>query len=238
MDIKVVAFTIASLLSANALAVSIDYRHEVKDTAENSQKDRLLISHRFSNGFGLSSEVKWKTGDSDAESNKVYHENVSDGYEVVPSYLYRLNKLFALEGGINLAVDSSYTNYRPYVKSYVYFTDDLNWSLRLRPFYKRYSGNINTEKDTQEKGVTVTSVVSYRLPGNWGMEYELEYHKTNSEYYSPVADNKDYQWTHDIKVSYAIDKNWKPYVAVANVPGSKYTDERQTRYRVGVTYSF
>ena len=238
MNIRVVTFAITSLLTANACAVSIDYRHEVKDTAENTHKDRLLIAHRFSNGFGLSSEVKWKSGDSNARSNDIYHENVSDGWEAVPSYFYRFDPLFALEGGINLAVDSNYTNYRPYVKSYVYFTDDLNWSLRFRPFYKRYSGNINSEKNTQEKGMTITSVLSYRLPGNWGIEYELEYHKTDTKEFAPVADNKDYQWTHDVKVSYAIDKNWKPYVAVANIPGSKYTDERQTRFRVGVTYSF
>lgn len=34
------------------------------------------------------------------------------------------------------------------------------------------------------------------------------------------------------------DKILKPYVAIGNVSGSKYTDERQTRYRVGVTYNF
>mgnify|MGYP004723228931 FL=1 len=86
--------------------------------------------------------------------------------------------------------------------------------------------------------MTITSVLTYRLPGNWGIEYELEYHKTNTAEFTPVSDKKNYQWTHDVKVSYAIDKNWRPYVAVANVPGSKYTDERQTRYRVGVSYSF
>ncbi|MDM7079761.1 oligogalacturonate-specific porin KdgM family protein, partial [Klebsiella michiganensis] len=29
-----------------------------------------------------------------------------------------------------------------------------------------------------------------------------------------------------------------PYMAIGNVSGSKTTDERQTRYRVGVKYSF
>lgn len=238
MKLKIAALTIASLMSMNALAVSIDYRHEVQDRAENSHKDRLLISHRFDNGFGLSSEVKWRTGESDASSDKVYHENVSNGFEVTPSYLYKFNSVFSLEGGLNLVSDSNYTNYRPYVKAQVNIVKDLNGSFRYRPFYKRYSSNINTGKETSEDGYTLTAALSYRFLEHWGVDYELEYNKTNTDYFAPVADNNSYEWTHDVKLSYSIDKNWKPYIAVGNVAGSKYTDERQTRYRVGVTYSF
>ncbi|MDM7065355.1 oligogalacturonate-specific porin KdgM family protein, partial [Enterobacter hormaechei] len=36
---------------------------------------------------------------------------------------------------------------------------------------------------------------------------------------------------------YKWDKNWAPYVEVGNV-GVKDTDERQTRFRLGVAYSF
>ncbi|MDM7236566.1 oligogalacturonate-specific porin KdgM family protein, partial [Klebsiella grimontii] len=53
-----------------------------------------------------------------------------------------------------------------------------------------------------------------------------------------LADNESYDWTHDFKLTYKFDKNWSPYMAIANVSGSKATDERQTRYRVGVKYSF
>ncbi|HFZ9217519.1 TPA: oligogalacturonate-specific porin KdgM family protein, partial [Salmonella enterica subsp. diarizonae serovar 61:r:-] len=47
-----------------------------------------------------------------------------------------------------------------------------------------------------------------------------------------------YDWTHDFKVSYSFDKNWKPYVAIGNISGNKDTSERQTRYRLGIKYSF
>lgn len=238
MNINVSLLLLTSFCSTQALAFSIDYRHEVQDRAENSHKDRLLMSHRFNNGFGLSSEVKWKTGDKEANNKKIYHENTSDGFEVTPSYLYGFNKLFSLEGGLNLVSDSGYTNYRPYIKSIVNITSDVNWSLRFRPFYKRYSSNIHSEKETSEDGVTITSVVGYRFLENWGLDYELEYHKTNTAYYAPVADGNSYQWTHDLKLAWSVDKNWKPYIAVGNVAGNKYTDERQTRYRVGVTYNF
>lgn len=238
MKTNLITLLLTTLLSTHAFAFSIDYRHEVQDRAENTHKDRLLLSHRFANGFGLSSEVKWKTGDSDAENNKIYHENTSDGFEVTSSYLYGFNKIYSLEGGLNIVSDSGYTNYRPYIKSIINITEDVNWSLRYRPFYKRYSANRNTEKETSENGVTITSVLGYRFLSQWGLDYELEYHKTNTAFFAPVANNKSYQWTHDLKLAYSVDKNWKPYFAIGNVSGSKYTDERQTRYRVGVTYNF
>lgn len=44
--------------------------------------------------------------------------------------------------------------------------------------------------------------------------------------------------THNVKLAYKYDKNWTPYAEVGNVEGSKTTDERQTRFRVGVQYNF
>lgn len=41
-------------ISIAAHAVTFDYRHETNDKAGNNHKDRLLMSHRFANGFGLS----------------------------------------------------------------------------------------------------------------------------------------------------------------------------------------
>lgn len=238
MNFKVVALILCASASTQAFALSVDYRHEMQDKAENSQKDRLLISHRMDNGFGIASEVKWKTGENDADKGKVYHENTSDGFEVTPSYLYPINSILGLESGLNLVSDSGYSNYRPYLKSIIKFNSQLNWSFRLRPFYKRYSSNMSSGKETDENGVTITSVLGYQFSPKWGVEYELEYHKTNTAYFAPVSDNKSYQWSHDVKFAYTVNKNWKPYAAVGNVSGSKFTDERQTRFRIGVTYTF
>ncbi|WP_227669130.1 oligogalacturonate-specific porin KdgM family protein, partial [Klebsiella variicola] len=47
-------------ISIAAHAVTFDYRHETNDKAGNNHKDRLLMFHRFANGFGLSLEGKWK----------------------------------------------------------------------------------------------------------------------------------------------------------------------------------
>lgn len=236
MKLKLLALAITTVVSINASAVSFDYRHEMTDKVGNTHKDRLLMSNRFANGFGLSMEGKWK-GYNDSK-DKAFNENVSNGLEVTASWLYKFDKTFAAEGGFNLVSESGSSNYRPYIRGEAKVVDDVVVSLRYRPFYKRYSSNIGTTKDTSETGYTLTSYISYDFLQNFNLTYEIEYHKSNSADFTPIANNESYDWTHDFKLAYKIDKNWKPYAAIGNVSGSKYTDERQTRYRVGVVYSF
>ncbi|MGM3192119.1 oligogalacturonate-specific porin KdgM [Dickeya dadantii subsp. dieffenbachiae] len=239
MKIKLLTLAVASLVSVNALAVSIDYRHEMQDTAQAGHKDRLLISHRFANGFGLSSEVKWAQSSADKTPNKPFNEQVSNGTEVVASYVYKFNNVFSIEPGFSLESSSSNNNYRPYLRGRANVTDDLSVALRYRPYFKRNSGSINNTKgdSTMDKGYTLTGNIDYTFLKDYTIGYELEYKKGTSGK-TILSDNDNYDITHNVKLSYKWDKNWKPYVEVGNVSGSETTDERQTRYRVGVQYSF
>lgn len=207
------------------LAATIDYRHEFKDTSNGDHKERLLFSHSFEQGFGMSVEARWGQRANDKTPNKPFNESVSNGTEVIASYLYNFNKTFSLEPGFSLDSTSSVNNYRPYV------------SLRYRPYYKRTSGNIGTSGRTSENGYNLTSVVAYNFLKDYTIEYELDYQKANDAGIK-LADNESYSFGHDVKLSYKWDKNWRPFVAVGNVPESGTTDNLQTRYRVGVQYSF
>ncbi|ACT07022.1 Oligogalacturonate-specific porin [Dickeya chrysanthemi Ech1591] len=240
MKFKILTLMVASVVSMSSMAVTFDYRHEMKDTQNADHRDRLLISHRFENGFGLSSEVKWRQSGRDNTPNKPYNEQVSNGTEVTASYLYKFDKMFSVEAGFNLVSNSTSNEYRPYLKGGVNFTDDIYYTLRYRPAYKRFSDNINRTDPTTMKGYTITSVLGYKFLNNFTVEYELEYVKnTKAGDFGYIYDNDNDNFTHDVKLAYKIDKNWTPYVQVANVEGpSKTTDERQTRYRVGVQYNF
>lgn len=214
MNIKLLSLAVASLISTSAVAVTIDYRHEMQDQSGNTHKDRLLMSHRFANGFGLSLEGKWKGAQ---DKDKPFNETVSNGTEVVASYVYKINNTFSIEPGFSLDSNSTSNNYRPY--------------------YKRTSANINTPKDTSENGYNLTSVISYKIAKDYQLDYEIDYKQANKAGVV-LADKENYDWSHDLKLTYKWDKNWSPYMALGNVSGSKNTDERQTRYRVGVKYSF
>ncbi|CRY55532.1 MULTISPECIES: oligogalacturonate-specific porin KdgM family protein [Yersinia] len=234
MKIKLLSLAVATLLSTSAVAVTIDYRHEMQDQSGNTHKDRLLMSHRFANGFGLSLEGKWKGAQ---DKDKAFNETVSNGTEVVASYVYKIDKTFSIEPGFSLDSNSTSNNYRPYLRGKANIIDDLSVSLRYRPYYKRTSANINTSKDTSESGYNLTSVISYKIAKDYQLDYEIDYKKANKAGVI-LSNNESYDWTHDFKLTYKWDKNWSPYMAVGNVSGSKATDERQTRYRVGIKYSF
>ena len=71
--------------------------------------------------------------------------------------------------------------------------------------------------------------------GPWTFEGNYLYKK--SEDYNRYDNGKD-DYELDFKVAYSIDKNWKPYAQIGNVSVSSDEDDRQTRYRVGVQYTF
>lgn len=243
MKAKILTMVVTSLISLSSMAVTIDYRHEMKDTKSADHKDRLLMSHRFDNGFGLSLEGKWGQSKSDTTPNKPYNETVSNGTEVTASYLYKFDKTFGLEAGLNMVTTSDDNNYRPYLKGTANITDSLYYGLRYRASYLRKSnniGNTNTAANpTDIKGYTITSTLGYKLPANFVVEYEFEYNKnTKAGPVGYLSDSDNDEISHDVKLAYKYDKNWTPYVQVGNVKGSTTTDERQTRYRVGVQYNF
>ncbi|WP_409160158.1 oligogalacturonate-specific porin KdgM family protein [Pectobacterium sp. B2J-2] len=243
MKVKILTMVVTSLISLSSMAVTIDYRHEMKDTAKNDHKDRLLMSHRFDNGFGLSMEAKWGQSKNDTTPNKPYNETVSNGTEMTASYLYKFAKTFGLEGGLNMVSTSDDNNYRPYIKGTANITDSLYYALRYRASYLRKSNNIgnsNTSANpTDIKGYTITSTLGYKLPANLVVEYEFEFNKnTQSGPVGYLADSDNHELSHDVKLAYKFDKNWTPYVQLGNVKGSTTTDERQIRYRVGVQYNF
>ncbi|MBT9184966.1 porin [Pectobacterium punjabense] len=238
MKVKLLALAVTSLISVNAMAVTIDYRHEMQDTAKGDHKDRLSISHRFDNGFGISVEAKWKNGEpsSNTTPDKPFHEPVSNGTEVKASYAYKINDTFALEPGLTFESNNTSSTYKPYLTGKVNIIKDLSYSLRYRPYYTRTSGNIG-KANTSENGYNLTGTLSYKFLKDFGISYETDYKKSNRAN-NYQADNETWKIDHNVKLSYKWDKNWTPYVEVGNVAADKLSDERQTRYRAGIQYNF
>ncbi|VUS47222.1 Oligogalacturonate-specific porin KdgM [Klebsiella grimontii] len=138
-------------MSITAHAMTFDYRHETNDKGGNNHKDRLLMSHRFANGFGLSLEGKWKGSQN---KDKAYNETVSNGTEVVASYIYKINKIFQIEPGFSLDTNSSSNNYRPYLRGKTNLSNDVSINFRYRPYFKRNSNNIGTKKILPRMAIT------------------------------------------------------------------------------------
>ncbi len=237
MKLKLVTLAMASLVTLNAHATAIDYQHEFKDSSNGEHNDSIKFSTMFEQGFGLSAEARGAQHANDKSEKSPFSERVSSGTEVIASYTHDVNKTFSLEPGFSLESTADYNSYRPYLRGKINITDDFSLSLTYRPYYKRISKNIGTQKQTAEKGYNLTSTMAYKFLNDYMFEYELDYQNSNEKKDNP-SENKKYTFSHDFKLSYQWDKNWRPYLAVGNVPAVDQGNQRQTRYRIGIQYSF
>ena len=102
---------------------------------------------------------------------------------------------------------------------------------RSRCELTRYPYSANKDDDKVNRG---EAWVGWVL-GDWRTELNYFYAKSTEGIIR--NNNIDYSNEYNAKLTYKWDKNWAPYVEVGNV-GVKETDERQTRFRLGVAYSF
>ena len=221
----------ALIASANAMAMSIDVRHEVSDTTKHDHKDRVLISHRFPNGFGLSLEAKWKQDSSKDKKGKAFHEQISNGTDIVASYLYQLNDTLNIQPGFSLESNSSTNGYRPYLRGQYTINKFFYVASRYRYEYKRTASK---GSDGDEKINRGDIWLGYKINDQWQLEYNYVYKRSDKV----LFDNKKSDYEHDVKLAYSWDKNWKPYIQIGNIKQNSTSDQRQTRFRAGVAYSW
>lgn len=224
---KITVLIISSLVSVSVHAVTIDVRHEFSDDSK-AQKDRLLISHRFANGFGLSIEGKTKSGGDDPD--KAFNNVVDNGDEYVVSYQFNTAPAVIFQPGMALETSSSKAIYKPYFRAQYNFDNGVYVAARYRYEYSR-----DNAEDKEDEHVNRGDIwLGYKI-NQWGFEGNYVYKKSDD--YIKYANEKD-DYELDLKVSYSIDKNWRPYAQIGNVSVISDSDDRQTRFRVGLQYNF
>lgn len=214
------------LACASSQAVTIDLRHEWLDDSK-QHKDRALVSHRFANGFGFSLEAKWKSGGN--HPDKPFNDLVSNGTESTLSYQYKVTPAWFLQPGFTLESDSDSSIYKPFLTTGYRFANGVYLNLRYRYEYTRYTQQ-NTDDRQTNRG---EFWLGYRL-NDWRFEYNYIYKHSDQILY----DNEKWNYEQDIKVAYSINKNWTPYAQLGDISVRKTTDERQSRFRVGIQYNF
>lgn len=231
MKLKITTLALLSITHFSTMAMSIDLRHEFMDTEQRDHKNRMLISHRFANGFGFSLEAKWKQDSSDSTPDKPFHEPVSNGTEAVVSYQYKVNDAFTLQPSFSLESSSNNNGYRPFLRAQYNLTKQLYVASRYRYEYKRTTSKGSSADEKTNRG---DFWVGYTFLNDWQVEYNYVYKHSNKV----IFDNGKNDYEHNLKLAYKWDKNWKPYIELGNVKQDSVNDNRQTRYRVGIAYSW
>ncbi|HCM1978314.1 TPA: hypothetical protein N3A47_003828 [Salmonella enterica subsp. houtenae serovar 47:z36:-] len=226
MKVKLLLLLIP-LLSAATHAGYVDYRHEYYDDGRNY--DRVYMSHRFATGFGVAVEAISRS--DDAQSNDVWNNMESNGNEYTASYLFTWQGLvwqpgIAIETGDNLAI------YKPYIRVQYNINDSWWTAFRYRLEYMRR----NSDGKDDRMVYRPEAWLGYNV-NNWMFELNGIYKIADSE---DLYNNKKEDYEYNFRVAYNIG-SWVPFIELGNVSSgynTTTTDDRQTRYRVGLGYNF
>ena len=222
---KKLLFLLLPLAVSSAQAVYVDVRHEYLDDSK-ANYDRAYISHRFDNGFGFAIEAISKSGGGDTD--KPFNDMESQGNEYTLSYQYKSGAV-AWQPGFVVETGNGYATYKPYLRATWTLNDSWWVGARYRFEYIRRSSDSRDDDTVNRMDVWA----GYKW-NNFDWTVEGIYKKADK--YNLFDNGRD-NYEFNFRTAYIIDK-WTPYVEIGNVSVRSNSDERQTRFRIGVGYSF
>lgn len=225
---KITTLPIAlALFSGVVQAGYMDYRHEYYDDGRNY--DRIYMSHRFATGFGVAVEAISRSDDK--ESNDAFNNMESNGNEYTASYQF-IWRGFIWQPGIAVETGDDIATYKPFIR--VQYNIDDNWwaAFRYRNEYTRRNADGRDDRTVYRPEVWL----GYNI-GSWMYELNGIYKIADSE---DLYNNRKEDYEYNARVAYKIG-SWVPFIELGNVSSgynTTTTEDRQTRYRVGLGYNF
>lgn len=236
----------ATVSTAMAHTFSVDYRHRFEDQTK-YHFDRICLTAALDNGVGFYVDSSFKSG-----SSNYGHDNDPDQWgdfttnatEMSLWYNYAIEGTgWVLQPGLVTESTQDTTGYKPYFRVQYNFDNGIWVALRPRFDYWRYD-----TKDKEGNGVAdqrngrIDAFLGYKYQ-NWDFSYQFTYMKAlndNADGSDRIMyDNETYNWEHEFTVGYKMGQ-WRPYIQIANLKGKNgtTTDDRQTRWAAGVSYTF
>lgn len=225
-----ILFCVGSLIlcSASLQATTLDYRHEYADTTR-INKDRIAVIDTLPNGISFYVDASVKSGGVDSEQDKFLSDLATNAIELGISYNYKLTNNIVLQPGFIFESGTDTSIYKPYLRMQYNFNSGFYIAERYRYDYAR-----KTAYETQDEKTN-------RFDTFLGYSNDLlkvEYNFTWMDSDQIKFNNRKTNYEHSVAFMWKLNKSFTPYVEVANVGVNKISDDRQTRYRVGLQYHF
>lgn len=215
-------FTIAGYSSA----VMLDFRHEYLEDSQ-SHRDRIQVSHRFANGIGFFVEGKFKSGGNSPD--KPFSDIIDNGSEYSINYMQKLTSQFSIQPGMEFETTSSKSIYKPYLRAWYHFPSGMYISGRYRYEYVRDTSAGNKDEHINRGDVW--------LGYKWrSLIFETNYVFRDSDKIKYNKRKSDYEYNG--RLAWKVNAEWTPYIEIGNVSVYATQNDRQTRYRLGVQYTF
>lgn len=236
--VKILPITILSLIAsqqalANDYKTTVEYRHAYND-GTNKTSDRVKVYLDTGENIGFELDARYGNANEDQSFDSTY----LDGSELSAFYYTPHSKNLTGIYGMSLDVTSSGQVYIPYARLNYSFDNGFRIQGRYKWKFWDYE-QINTETGLgyRSKIQQIDGWVGYKY-NQWDFEYELNVFKQMADGANPEFNDKDYDTEHNIKVTYSINENWRPFIEVGNLREDRYSDDRQTRYRIGIKYTW
>ena len=210
----------------------IDYRHEYLSEAR-KHYDRVMFGNFFENGVGVLAELRYnsKEGRKDTWDPSSLNNN---GMGLSFVYKFRPlddNKLW-LEPMFWLDSSTWWTTYEYGMSAGYDFSREWRVSGRFR-YDMDKTTSYNSSEDRNNKRYDLW--LNYR-PAESNFRYQVNFVYYDNDYLTWNNGNTNYNL--DFKVGYKVG-SWEPYVRIADRQGvDRTSDDRQIRYRAGITYSW
>ncbi|AGH82373.1 putative outer membrane protein [Psychromonas sp. CNPT3] len=224
---------IATPSFSNDYKTTLEYRHEYKD-GNNKHSDRIKIFLDSGENLGLELDARYNNEDE----NKTFNDMSMNGSELSIFYYKALNRNLLGLVGLSMDFNPDGLVYVPYVR--LNYSFDSGFRTQARYKWKLWD-YADTTTDIRSKIQELDTWVAY-ASGNWDFQMEMQYWQQMESNAISEFDNGNSDYLYNFRVMYAFHglngKKWRPFVEVGNVRESRTTDNRQTRYRVGIKYTW
>lgn len=212
-----------------------DYRHEYLSESR-KHYDRVMFGNFFSNGLGILAELRYATEEGSDEDvwNPSDFTNNGMGLSAVYKFKPLENKKFWLEPMFWLDSSKWWSTYEYGLSSGYDFSKEWKLSGRFRYDMDKATSDSKKYNNSDRNNKRYDLWVKYNPDGtNLRLTFNGVYY--DNDYITWNNGKKDYAL--DLKVGYKLG-SWEPYFRIGDKRASKTTNERQVRYRAGLTYSW
>ncbi|PST87109.1 MULTISPECIES: oligogalacturonate-specific porin KdgM family protein [Photobacterium] len=229
-------FSATSFSYANDYKTTIEYRHEYRD-GTNRHGDRIKAFLDTGKNIGFELDARYNND----QQNTMFDGMTMNGSEFSAFYYKKLSDNIVGIGGLSLDFTPDGLVYVPYARLNYRFDNGIRVQGRYKWKLWDYSMNNAAGESYVSKIQEVDLWLGYNT-NNWDFQYEFQIWKEMESAAQPQFDNKDTNYLHNFRLMYTYKTvegtMWRPFVEVGNVSQSRVTDNRQTRYRMGIKYTW
>lgn len=226
-----VCLLFSGIVMANDYKTTVEYRHDYRDGVK-KHGDRFKVFLDTGQNIGFELDARYNNKD-----DSMYDSMTMNGSEVTAFYYDKINANTNWLAGTSLDFTSEGLVYIPFVRLNYQFDNGIRLQGRYKWKVWDYAMNGTNGEAYHSKIQQFDTFIGYKY-NDWNFQYQFDIFREMENRGLPLYNSNRWDYQHNIVVTYSINKNWRPFVEVGNIKDSRYTNERQTRYRMGIKYTW